>query len=67
MGECTALKQAQGECRVVERCRLVAFGYKEENRDCLGSGYTWQCKMVKRGFVTVNSACKYEAFSCHGM
>lgn len=37
VNECTTLKQAQGGCRVAEQCTLVAFGYKEENRDSLNS------------------------------
>lgn len=52
---------------MAEQCRLVAFGYKEGNRDSLDSGYTWQCNMVKAGFATASRACKCEAFPCHGM
>lgn len=60
--EDTALKQAQGGCRMAEQCRLVAFGYKEKNRDSRDSWYTWQYNMVKADFVTVNRACKYKTF-----
>lgn len=67
MNECTAVEQAQDGCRMAEQCTLVAFGCKEENRDSLDSGFLWQCNMVEAGFVIVNRACKYEAFSCHGM
>lgn len=46
-----------------EQCRWVALGQKQENKESLDPWYTWQYNIVKAGFMAVNGAYTYEAFS----